>query len=55
MERRTFITGLGASLIYGKLAAAARSGDPVSAFSKHLQPVGRALEMKDYYVWCNSR
>jgi len=55
MERRTFITGLGASLIYGKLAAAAtRSGDPVSEFSKHLQPVGRALEMKDYYVWCNS-
>jgi hypothetical protein len=55
MKRRTFITGLGASLIYGKLAAAAaRSGDPVSEFSKHLQPVGRALEMKDYYVWCNS-
>lgn len=51
MERRTFITGLGASLIYGKLASAvARSEDPVSEFSKHLQPVGRALEMKDYYV-----
>ncbi|MBC6698587.1 glycoside hydrolase family protein [Hymenobacter sp. BT190] len=23
-------------------------------FSKHLQPVGRALEMEGYYVWCNS-
>ncbi|WP_298732514.1 glycoside hydrolase family protein [uncultured Chitinophaga sp.] len=54
MKRRTFITGLGASLLYGKLVAVARSGDPVSAFGKHLQPVGRALEMKDYYVWCNS-
>ncbi len=54
INRRAFITGLGVSLVYGKLAAAARREDPVSDFSKHLQPVGRALEMKDYYVWCNS-
>ena len=26
----------------------------LSRFSKHLQPVGRALEMPDYFVWCNS-
>lgn len=26
----------------------------MSDFSRHLQPVGRALEMKDWYVWCNS-
>lgn len=25
-----------------------------SSFSKKLTPIGRALEMKDYYVWCNS-
>src|SRR5450432_2680665 len=25
-----------------------------SSFAKHLQPVGRALEMEGYYVWCNS-
>lgn len=27
---------------------------PVSEFSKHLSPVGRALELENYYVWCNS-
>ena len=26
----------------------------LSAFSKKLKPVGRALEMEGYYVWCNS-
>ena len=25
-----------------------------SPFAKRLRPVGRALEMEDYYVWCNS-
>lgn len=28
--------------------------DNESEFAKHLKPVGRALEMEDYYVWCNS-
>lgn len=28
--------------------------DDESGFAKHLKPVGRALEMEDYYVWCNS-
>lgn len=27
---------------------------PISGFCKRLKPVGRILEMKDYYVWCNS-
>lgn len=27
---------------------------PVSEFSKRLSPVGRALELEQYYVWCNS-
>jgi hypothetical protein len=26
----------------------------LSKFSKHLKPVGRALELPDYYVWCTS-
>lgn len=25
-----------------------------SKFSKHLKPIGRALEMEGYYIWCNS-
>jgi hypothetical protein len=25
-----------------------------SSFAKRLRPVGRALELEDYYVWCNS-
>jgi len=28
--------------------------DHISAFAKKLKPVGRALEMDGYYVWCNS-
>lgn len=25
-----------------------------SPFAKHITPIGRALELEDYYVWCNS-
>jgi hypothetical protein len=32
----------------------AHTDDHVSAFAKKLKPVGRALEMEGYYVWCNS-
>lgn len=28
--------------------------DPVSSFSRRLKPVGRALELEGYYVWCNT-
>jgi len=28
--------------------------DDESPFAKHLKPIGRALEMEGYYVWCNS-
>ena len=31
-----------------------RSFQTPSAFSKRLKPAGRALELEDYYVWCNS-
>jgi len=28
--------------------------DAISAFSRRLKPVGRALELPGYYVWCNT-
>jgi len=54
LTRRNFLATLGGSLITARLMAHYRADAPVSEFSKHLQPVGRALEMKDWYVWCNS-
>lgn len=45
---------MGASILFSRLRAFGNSEDPVSAFCERLQPVGRALEMKDWYVWCNS-
>ncbi|HEU4554549.1 MAG TPA: glycoside hydrolase family protein [Chitinophaga sp.] len=54
IARRTFIAGLGSALISAKLLAHYRWEDPVSEFSKRLHPVGRALEMEGWYVWCNS-
>jgi hypothetical protein len=56
MERRDFITNLtllSAASMLPDLAFAAGE-DHISAFSKRLKPVGRALEMENYYVWCNS-
>jgi hypothetical protein len=54
IARRTFIAGLGSALISAKLLARYRWENPASEFSKHLHPVGRALEMEGWYVWCNS-
>jgi hypothetical protein len=34
--------------------ALGKGEDHVSPFAKKLKPVGRALEMEGYYVWCNS-
>ena len=58
MERRNFISKLSV------LAAGLCVTDHVTAaffeytdeaeFAKHLKPVGRALEMEGYYIWCNS-
>ncbi|UOQ96795.1 glycoside hydrolase family protein [Hymenobacter sp. 5317J-9] len=58
--RRTFLTGLVLAPFARAMAgfSAPRLIDyPKSAFakfSKHLKPVGRALELPGYYVWCNS-
>ncbi|WP_210518765.1 glycoside hydrolase family protein [Hymenobacter terricola] len=60
LARRTFLTGLvlapfakdWAGLAAGRLIDYPKSD--FSKFSRHLKPVGRALELPDYYVWCNS-
>lgn len=57
MKRREFISrvaiaGAGSLLFSDSLFAFAPEHE--SAFARKLQPVGRALEMEDYYVWCNS-
>lgn len=57
MHRRDFIAQLsvlsaGACLPFTQTGFLL--GDDESAFAKRLKPVGRALEMEGYYVWCNS-
>lgn len=56
MNRRNFISKLsllsaGASLPSWSIAF---NHSDESSFAKHLKPVGRALELEGYYVWCNS-
>ncbi len=58
MNRRTFINqcsilSAGACFSLPK-AGSAFYVDNESSFAKHLHPVGRALELEGYYVWCNS-
>ena len=57
MDRRNFISKLsilttGACFNFSETGSFLYSDE--SPFAKHLRPVGRALEMEDYYVWCNS-
>jgi hypothetical protein len=58
MKRRDFISSLSllsVSACLPKAGAAPFFYYPgESQFSKHLHPIGRALEMEGYYVWCNS-
>ncbi|MCF3108147.1 glycoside hydrolase family protein [Niabella sp. CC-SYL272] len=56
MNRKTFVQQLsvlsaGVCIHTGGLMP---SGPAPSAFSKHLKPLGRALELEGFYVWCNS-
>lgn len=56
MHRRDFITQL-SILSTGACLPLPQTGflfDDESDFAKRLKPVGRALEMQGYYVWCNS-
>lgn len=57
MKRRDFVSKL--SLASAGLCLSSFMGgkyfmDDESGFAKRLKPVGRALEMDGYYVWCNS-
>jgi hypothetical protein len=57
MNRRQFLGGLSfasAGLLLNTDTAFAFTESNESSFAKKLKPVGRALEMEDYYVWCNS-
>ena len=56
MKRRNFIRQVGlASSALALMPGFAFTGDgKESDFAKHLQPIGRRLEMEGYYVWCNS-
>ena len=59
LARRTFLTGLLLAPLTRALAGfAGRLIDypkaDFAAFSRHLRPVGRVLELPDSYVWCNS-
>lgn len=56
IHRKTFIKQLSiitAGVLSGEKLWASND-QKMSEFSKHLKPVGRALEMEGYYVWCNS-
>jgi hypothetical protein len=57
MNRKDFIASL-SLLSTGACLPSLVTGSPVfndeAAFAKHLRPLGRALEMEGYYVWCNS-
>jgi hypothetical protein len=59
MNRRKFIIGNSIALMGLYFPCSVRGNDMennsnLSDFEKRLQPVGRALEFEDYYVWCNS-
>ncbi len=60
IHRRNFIKKLsltGAVLSFPQTLAFGQKdqlNNPVSDFAKQLTPVGRILETKGYYVWCNS-
>lgn len=56
MNRKDFLqysSLLAAGLLLGE-SVTAGGREKVTAFCKHLQPVGRRLELEGYYVWCNS-
>ena len=56
MNRRDFISQLSLCSAGACLSLNA-FGTPLfeeSPFARRLQPIGRALELEDYYVWCNS-
>ena len=56
MNRKTFIQHISlltAGSIFSQ-SLLAEADNSFSDFSKRIKPVGRALELEGYYVWCNS-
>lgn len=56
MNRKVFIQQsflLSSGLLMGEKLFAS-DNRKTSQFEKRLQPIGRALELEEYYVWCNS-
>jgi hypothetical protein len=58
MKRKDFIKRISilttGACFADSVAGSFFSVEEESSFAKHIQPVGRALEMEGYYVWCNS-
>ncbi|OON65615.1 glycoside hydrolase family protein [Hymenobacter sp. CRA2] len=62
LTRRTFLSGLALAPFARAWAGLTDEPKPslllpkrsFARFSKYLKPVGRRLEMEEYYVWCNS-
>ena len=57
LTRRNFLTGLTLLPVANTFADSLGEsffGDDRAPFSKHLKPIGRALESPDWYVWGNS-
>ena len=58
MTRRDFITGIAALPLCAALVRAETqqpaATHPISAFSQRLRPLGRILELENYFVWCQA-
>lgn len=52
--RRSAFIAAGSFLLNEFNSLGIEDKQPVSRFCKRLKPVGRALELEGYYVWCNS-
>ncbi|MES2775984.1 MAG: glycoside hydrolase family protein [Bacteroidota bacterium] len=57
MTRKDFLTNISlasAATALPSLASGFFDKNHESSFARYLKPIGRALEMEGYYVWCNS-
>lgn len=57
LTRRAFVSHLAsvwAAITFGRATGLAEQEIPRSAFARRLRPLGRVLELEDYYVWCQA-
>lgn len=54
MQRKEFLAHISLLSAGGLLAGTHLAFDKESPFARRLKPVGRALEMEGFYVWCNT-